>query len=267
VIADPRGGATPRPRPAPTGTRPVVAIEGLAKRRERGGVAFELLVPELRIEPGELVAVVGESGCGKSTLLDLMALVLEPDAAETFRLVRSDGTEVDVAGLWQRGDERGLAWLRANELGYVLQAGGLLPFLDVRQNIALAARIKGVADGEAALRRLALRLGIADKLAVKPQYLSGGQRQRVAIARALVHGPGLVLADEPTAAVDGSRARQIVADLKRLAHEHGTTIVMVTHDRELVRPVADAVVSFALEAVSDTLTRSTCRRTGASAVA
>lgn len=235
----------------------VLAIENLTKRRERGGVAFELQVPAFHLSHGTFVAIVGASGCGKSTLLDLIALVLKPGTVDRFEIAGDEGTLVNVAALWAEGNERSLANIRAQHMGYVLQTGGLLPFLTVRENITLPARIKGVAsDGEA--EDLARRLGIADKLSVKPQYLSGGQRQRVAIARALVHGPAIVLADEPTAAVDEKRAEEIVKDFRTLARDHRTTIVMVTHNRDLVLPLADVVYTFNVTSVSEALTRSVC---------
>jgi putative ABC transport system ATP-binding protein len=237
---------------------PLLAIADLAKRRERGGVAFELTVPEFALGPGSFVAVVGSSGCGKSTLLDLLALVLRPDRCARFELALDGGGAADVAALWSRHDEAGLAALRAGFMGYVLQTGGLLPFLSVLDNILLPLRIGGWPPDTAAVTKLATRLGIEDKLGVKPQYLSGGQRQRVAVARALVHGPRLVLADEPTAAVDEERAKEIMDHLRQLAVERGTTVVVVSHDRDLVLEHADAFYGFRLEKVSETLSRSVC---------
>lgn len=236
----------------------ILSIENLETRRERGGIAFVLRVPHISLRSGTFVAIAGASGCGKSTLLDLLALILKPDRVDRFAFACGDSSVVDVADLWMTGNERALAKLRAAHMGYVLQAGGLLPFLSVRDNITLPARINGCDGQDGETERLARALGIADKLNVKPQYLSGGQRQRVAIARALVHRPSVVLADEPTAAVDEARAEQIVHDFRGIARDHGTTVVMVTHNRDLVLPLADAMYSFDVTQPSERLTQSTC---------
>lgn len=239
----------------------VLVIENLVRRREQAGVIFELRVPMLHLDRGSFVAVVGESGCGKSTLLDHLALVAEPTSCERFELrIDGDGGEkrTDVRGLWARNHEPGLAALRRDRLGYVLQTGGLLPFLTVERNIMLPARIKGLADYRDRVRRLAERIGIDRVLSKKPQYLSGGQRQRAAILRALIHQPDIVLADEPTAAVDKERAQAIVEDFRELAREEGTTIVMVTHDRNLVEGLADCTYGFRVRSIDETMTRSTC---------
>lgn len=246
---------------------PMVWLRQALKRREQGGMRFELHIPEVRLAPGDFVAVVGDSGCGKSTLLDLLALVSRPTEVERFtcRFETSEANaEFDVGGLWRDGDEQGLAALRKAHLGYVLQTGGLLPFLTVAQNIYLPARINGRPDREYA-DRLARRFGVERLLNKKPQFLSGGQRQRVAILRAMGHRPQLILADEPTAAVDKKRAGEIVADFHALAKESGTTIVMVTHDRELVAPVADYSFTFEVRDLSATVTRSTVIRQSAGA--
>jgi putative ABC transport system ATP-binding protein len=235
----------------------VVRIRGLVKTRAQGGVAFELRVPALEVNPGELVALVGESGCGKSTLLDLLALVLRPDVADTF-LLRQDQADppIDIQALWQRRDEEGLARLRRDRLGYVLQSGGLLSFLSVGGNIGLPRRLK---DGRAGdLMPLADRMGMASLLRQKPRFLSGGQRQRAAILRALAHRPAIILADEPTAAVDSTRACAIVADFRSLARQEGCAIVMVSHDLRLVDAFADRSYGYRLEAVTPSLTRSIC---------
>jgi putative ABC transport system ATP-binding protein len=242
--------------------RPMVVVRQALKRREQGGMRFELSIPEVTLGVGDFVAVVGDSGCGKSTLLDLLALVSRPTECERFSLrfdVSEQGGEFDVAGLWRNGDEHGLAALRKAHLGYVLQTGGLLPFLTVAQNIYLPARIAGRPDRDYA-DRLARRFGVDRLLSKKPQFLSGGQRQRVAILRAMGHRPQLILADEPTAAVDRQRAEEIVADFHALAKESGTTIVMVTHDRALVAPVADYSYGFRVRDVSASTTRSTVVR-------
>ncbi|MCP4702522.1 MAG: ABC transporter ATP-binding protein [Gammaproteobacteria bacterium] len=241
---------------------PVLEFIDGSKRREQGGVVFELHVPELRLYKGQFVAVVGDSGCGKSTLLDMLALVSRPSGCEKFSYFESAETEplrqTDIKSLWDREDERGLAALRRSRLGYVLQTGGLLPFLTVFQNIHLPSKINGY-HNEAEIRTLAKRFGVEGALEKKPQYLSGGQRQRVAILRALHHRPKIILADEPTAAVDKKRAHNIVEDFNILARENGTTIIMVTHDRDLVKPFAHATCTFDVTNVSETLTRSVCR--------
>ncbi|HJD97597.1 ABC transporter ATP-binding protein, partial [Mailhella massiliensis] len=189
--------------------------------REKGGMRFELRVPSLDVYGGECLAVLGSSGCGKSTLLDVLALALKPCRAGRF-LLYDEGGESDVPAL----SGAGLARLRGRHMGYVLQSGGLLSFLTVRDNILLPGKLQGMGVEflEKRLDRLASRLGIAEHLGKKPQHLSGGQRQRVAIARALIHGPAMVLADEPTAAVDHKNAGEICAVFKEMVCESGAAL-------------------------------------------
>jgi putative ABC transport system ATP-binding protein len=235
----------------------VVVLRDLVRVREQGGVAFELRVPRFELHAGEFVALVGESGCGKSTLLDILALVLRPSSVASF-LLRDHlaGRAVDIQALWGRNDEDGLARVRRDLLGYVLQSGGLLPFLDVRRNITLPRRLKTGQAGD--VQELADRMGLSGMLEKKPRYLSGGQRQRAAILRALVHRPGIILADEPTAAVDRSRARSIVSDFRELAKAEGCAIAMVSHDMQLVEAFADRIYGYRLDSPAENLTRSTC---------
>ncbi len=239
----------------------VIALHNLMKRREQGDSAFELRVPELDLHGGEFVALVGESGCGKSTLLDVLALVLRPTEVDRFTLYDRVGSRlVDVGAMWRHDDQDGLARQRRELLGYVLQSGGLLPFLSVRRNIGLPQRLKSGQGG--GLEDLATRMGIAELLERKPASLSGGQRQRVAILRAMAHRPAIILADEPTAAVDRSRARAIMADFRALAKAEGSAIVMVSHDMQLVEEFADRIFTYELESPSNHLTVSTCSEMG-----
>jgi putative ABC transport system ATP-binding protein len=240
----------------------VLDLKNLVKVREQGGTAFELEVPEFRLRQGEFLALVGESGCGKSTLLDMLGLVLRPTSCDRFTLYEPVGggktRALDVTALWQKGDDSELARLRRNQLGYVLQSGGLLPFLTVRQNLQLPLRIKDRAADESRSLEAASRMGVEPLYSKKPQYLSGGQRQRVAILRAMVHRPMLILADEPTGAVDSQRAEAIIQDFRSLAKKQGTTIVMVTHNHRLIEPVADRTYTYRVSQISGNLTRSVC---------
>jgi len=225
-------------------------MQDVRKTRRSGNLIFELHVPKFQVGFGEFVAVVGPSGCGKSTLLDLLALVLMPDQNDqaVFRFAPApDGIEdADINSYWLSHKENGIASIRRRHIGYVLQTGGLLPFLSVRSNIGLTCRLNGISDTDGRVSMISSALGIRDQLSKKPQFLSGGQRQRVAIARALVHRPAVVLADEPTAAVDRERARAIVQQFRSLAKERNTGIVMVTHDEDLVAGVVNRKISFRL---------------------
>jgi putative ABC transport system ATP-binding protein len=237
----------------------MVRLEGLVKTRSQGDSVFELRVPAFEVAPGSMVAVIGESGCGKSTLLDILALVMAPSSVGRFEIAaHPHAPPVDAAALWAEGDEGALAALRREFFGYVLQTGGLLPFLTVRRNIELPGSISGgVPAGR--IDALARGMGLEGCLDRMPSSLSIGQRQRAAILRALAHGPHLVLADEPTAAVDKARARAIMDDMHRLAREESTAVIVVTHDTDLVMELADAAYTFDLEAVSPGMTRSVCR--------
>lgn len=207
---------------------PVLSLRGVTGAR---GEAFRVTVPALDVRPGQAVAVVGESGSGKSTILDMLAGVLRPVSAECFT-VASRGTVTDVAALWREDDHEGLRALRAAHLGYVLQTGGLAPFLTVAENVALPFWRDGVADGGRVAAMLE-RLGIAEHGAKYPRAVSVGQRQRVAIARALVSDPAIVLADEPTSALDADTADEAMALLTGVARAQGSALVVVTHDRPL----------------------------------
>lgn len=240
-------------------SRPILALRNVRKVRAKGGHCFELHVPLFVIQPGEFIALVGASGCGKSTLLDMLALVLRPDAAEEFTFqAPSSSVAYAVASL----AEKNLARLRQSAIGYVLQTGGLLPFLTVRENICLPCRLNGMTDIEQRVTTLAEQLAITEQLSKKPQFLSGGQRQRVAIARALAHHPSLVLADEPTAAVDKPTAVEIRDTFKALTQHMGVTLCMVTHDESLVADVADRTFGFEVRKESGVYTHATCREQG-----
>ncbi len=208
----------------------VVDVQGLAYARQAAGeTAFALSVPRLHLAAGQVVGVVGPSGCGKSTLIDLLALLRRPASAQRFALLGQD-----VAALWQRGDANACTALRARHIGVVLQTGGLLPSLPVRDNIALSQRLLGRPDAAWAAQLLAaLDLqGLAGRM---PAQLSIGQRQRVAIARALAHRPALVLADEPTASLGVDHGPAALDLLLALARDAGSALLIVSHDLALLR--------------------------------
>ncbi|PLR62176.1 MULTISPECIES: ABC transporter ATP-binding protein [unclassified Pseudomonas] len=204
-------------------------LSAVHKSRGVGSQRYRLVIPALTLRVGEQLAIVGPSGCGKSTLLDLLALVLAPDQVGQF-----DFHQHDIAGLWRGEQQSTLAALRSQHLGYVLQTGGLLGFLDVRDNIALSRQLLGLKDDGSVLR-LAEQLEISDQLAKKPAALSVGQRQRVSCARALAHAPQLVLADEPTASLDPLNAERVMQALLAQAREHRAACVIATHDEPLAR--------------------------------
>ncbi len=234
--------------------KPVYTLRGVSRRREKGGVIFELDVPSLTIAQGEFIAVVGPSGCGKSTLLDLLGLALTPSKAETFNLSIA-GDHPQTREIPQLVEQE-KAQLRQNHLGYVLQNGGLLPFLTVRENIELPGKLAGTPNYRQRCETLAHSLGIAGQLSKKPKDLSGGQRQRAAIARGLIHTPDILLADEPTAAVDRPNAIEIRDQFSTLVRKNQVAVLMVTHDQDLVLPVIDRLLSFELEKESKTHTKS-----------
>ena len=231
-------------------------VEDLRIERRQSDSGFRLEVPEFRVARGEFVAVVGATGCGKSTLLDILGLVLRPDRAARFEFACPRKGNRDL----MRMPGRQLNRIRRELLGYVLQSGGLLGFLSVRENILLPAKLKGGIRGRRGrLRDLADRLGISDQLSKNPRFLSGGQRQRASIARALIHDPTVVLADEPTAAVDRLTAAKIVDELKGLATAKGVSVVMVSHDTKLVAPpVCDRAYTFDIRRMDDGLVVSRC---------
>jgi len=176
---------------------------------------------DLRVDVGEFVALMGPSGCGKSTLLNLVAGLDTPDEGE----ISVAGTQVTG-----RGDDD-LARLRRQHIGLVFQFFNLLEGMTVLENVTLPAVIAGRRRkmAETRARDLLDLLGISDKAGALPGVLSGGQRQRLALARALANEPTLLLADEPTGALDSAGGEEIIELLRRL-HAGGQTIVMVTHD-------------------------------------
>lgn len=207
----------------------MLTLSAVHKSRGVGSQRYSLVIPALALRAGEQVAIVGPSGCGKSTLLDLLALVLAPDQVGHFEF-----NAIDIGSLWRADQQSRLAQLRSQHLGYVLQTGGLLGFLDVRGNIALSRQLLGLKD-DGSVARLAEQLEISDQLAKKPSALSVGQRQRVSCARALAHTPQLVLADEPTASLDPLNAERVMHALLAQAHEHRAACVIATHDEPLAR--------------------------------
>jgi putative ABC transport system ATP-binding protein len=229
----------------------LIEIRNLVKRRGQSGSAFELRAPELAFERGRFYGIAGPSGSGKSTLLDMIALVLRPTSASRFSLASPDGRACEIDVLWQDGAEDALAELRKRMIGYILQDGGLIGFLTVRQNLRIPYQLMHRQPDEARIVALAERFGIERELDKKPRHLSVGQRQRSAILRALMLKPPLVVADEPTAALDRVRATQTAAEFSTLARETGSTIIMVSHDWQLLASMTDMIVVLSASVDSD----------------
>ncbi len=207
----------------------VYDLKNVVKERLVDGVGYRLLVPSIKVMAQENIALVGHSGCGKSTLLDLFALALHPDKVDTFTINPVDGKLHEVDKLWQRRRQSRLSQIRKHHIGYVLQSGGLLPYLTVRENIDLPRRLLKLADDDS-IDSIARVLGIHRQLDKLPGLLSAGERQRAAFARALSHRPSILLADEPTAALDPITARKIMAVVMELIKGLKITLITASHD-------------------------------------
>lgn len=214
-------------------------LEALSHQRGEGAESFTLEVPELRVHKGEIIALTGASGSGKSTLLEIIGLILRPKVAGKFSI-----STHDIADFWKIGQKNKLSLIRSRQLGFVLQSGGLLPYLSVLDNIVLSRKLLGLKLTDDFVFEVCETLGITHLLRRKPEQLSIGERQRTAIARALVHKPELLLADEPTAALDPFHADQVMGLLIKLTQQFNLTSIIVTHDWDRVKELGLREVKF-----------------------
>ena len=207
---------------------PLLSLRGISKSFTLGGNTIHALRNvDLALLRGEIAAITGPSGSGKSTLLNLCGLLDQADSGELLYA----GQPLLAA------DERRKTMLRRQTIGFVFQTFNLVPVMNAHDNVDFPLYLLGVPAAERARRvREALsRVGLDGLGRHRPDQLSGGQRQRVAIARAIVKQPQLVIADEPTANLDAVTAAQIVSLMKDLAHEHGTTFLVATHDERMLQ--------------------------------
>jgi len=211
-----------------------IAVRDLTKRYEEGATGtLALRGVDLDAHAGELLMLMGPSGSGKTTLLSIMGCIL----TATSGSVRLAGRE--VVGL----SEKQLPALRLEHIGFVFQGFNLFPTLTAAENVELMLDLKGMPAAKAKLRARELleQVGLGEKFASFPADLSGGQKQRVAIARALAGDPGIILADEPTAALDSHTGRNVMEMMSDLAHKRGRAVVIVTHDSRVLS-FADRIV-------------------------
>jgi putative ABC transport system ATP-binding protein len=212
----------------------VIRAKGVGKIYREGATELRALEEvDLEVRAGELTLLMGPSGSGKTTLLSILGCILR---ASTGKL---EVLGEDVSSL----AERELPRIRREGIGFVFQGFNLFPALTAAENVALALDVRGVRAREAKKRgeEILAEVGLAEKARSFPADLSGGQKQRVAIARALAGDPPIVLADEPTAALDSTSGRTVIELLQRLAHVHGRAVVMVTHDPRVL-PFGDRIV-------------------------
>ncbi|WP_348687616.1 ABC transporter ATP-binding protein [Aeromonas bestiarum] len=205
---------------------PIIVVKGLGKTVRLGQESLTILEGiDLQVNAGETLALVGASGSGKSTLLGLLAGLDLPSQGDIEILGQS---------LVQL-DEEGRARLRAEQVGFIFQSFLLLPTLSALENVMLPAELRGETRCEPRARELLAAVGLSERLHHLPPRLSGGEQQRVAIARAFMTRPSLLLADEPTGNLDSKTGETVIELLFQLNREHGTTLVVVTHDHELAQ--------------------------------
>jgi len=214
-------GAGPEPHP-------LVELRGISKHFGEAEMRVDALRDvTLRVASGEVVGLLGASGSGKTTLLNIIGAILEPNAG----WMKLDD-EVVYDNRWLRRD---LRRLRLDKIGFIFQTHNLLPFLDATDNVALVHYLAGLPREESIKRAVELLdyLQVGHRKYAMPSQLSGGEAQRVAIARALANRPRIILADEPTAALDSERAGIVMDLLRKLALERETAIIAVTHDEKI----------------------------------
>jgi putative ABC transport system ATP-binding protein len=211
------------PRP-----EPLVSLQGISKHFGAGETRIDALRQvSIDVAPGEVVALLGPSGSGKTTLLNVIACILDP----------SEGTmslegEVVYDQRWLRTD---LRRLRLDKIGFIFQSHNLLPFLNAIDNVAIVLQLAGYDHSAARNRAVELLeyLEVGNRKNAFPAKLSGGEAQRVAIARALANRPRIILADEPTAALDSKRAQIVMDLLRKLALDQNASVIAVTHDEKI----------------------------------
>jgi putative ABC transport system ATP-binding protein len=204
-----------------------LAIQTVALTKVYGSGNTEVIAmrdASMTMKRGEVVALLGPSGAGKSTFLTTVGLINPPSSGKVLiggQLVM-DGPQAMT----------NLRVFRRKHIGYVFQKSNLIPFLSAVENVQVALELNDWTPVSTRARAMELlgTLGVADRADNLPSMLSGGQQQRVAVARALANHPSIILADEPTAALDSHRGRQVMELFARVAHEHGTGVIVVTHD-------------------------------------
>jgi putative ABC transport system ATP-binding protein len=211
---------------APAPGRPVLEVRGVTKQvSSPEGTLTIVDAVSFTVHAGETIAIVGASGAGKSTLLALLAGLDTPSSGH----VVLNGTDLTTF------DEDGRAAARARDVGFVFQSFHLVPSLTALENVMLPLELAGAADVRRTARAALDEVGLGPRVSHYPRQLSGGEQQRVAIARAFVGRPAVLFADEPTGNLDTSTGAKIADLLFRLNAASGTTLVLVTHDRELAR--------------------------------
>ncbi|RUM66492.1 MAG: ABC transporter ATP-binding protein [Sulfurimonas sp.] len=213
-----------------------IRVENLVKYFGEGETRVDVIDgASFTVNKGELIALIAPSGAGKTTLLMMIGCVTEPNEGTIWL-----GEEKVYENGWLVKDTRSI---RRQKIGFIFQAPYLIPFLNVIENITLLPQANGVSqkDAKAKAMELLTYLDIVDKAYMSGNQLSGGQNQRVAIARALANNPQIILADEPTAALDTERSISVVKMLKKIAIEQGVAVIMVTHD-ETVLPYCDKIM-------------------------
>jgi putative ABC transport system ATP-binding protein len=240
----------------PSTKKPVAAAPAIATDVHKSFQLGTIEVPALRgvsltVHTGDFLALVGPSGSGKTTLLNLFGALDRPTSGKVEVLGR------DLSTL-SKGER---ARLRLETLGFVFQAYNLVPVLTAAENVELILELQGLGASERRKRALEVlgELGLAELAERRPTELSGGQQQRVAVARAVASRPRLVLADEPTANLDGKNAEQLMALMRKLSTDHGTTFVFSTHDARVIAHASRVVTLEDGRVVSDSALESPAR--------
>ncbi len=212
---------------------PVVRVEGAFLSRGLGRDRFRVVIDDFDVGAGETVAIIGDSGSGKSTFLEFLGLIFTPDQVGRW-LLSADARTVDLKNHFEAANAEAFTNLRATEISFIPQTGGLLPFLSLLENVRLPTALSGVKRDQSQEERLLQLLDISQVANRKPHQVSIGQRQRAAIARALGSGAALILADEPTSSLDPGASIRTLQLLVRLARESKAATVVVSHEQRLV---------------------------------